>query len=118
MSFVDLYSAVNLLAADEVEKDVINQSYEAFIKIVNTVLPILIAILLVVGMFYGIQLGVKYAKAEDEEKRKNARQSLINIAVGIIIAIIFVVIVEVILNQGFVADLFGEGIKSSGVFSE
>ena len=103
-------------AVDEA-KNVINQSYGAFIRIVNIVLPVLIAVLLVVGMFYGIQLGVKYARAEDEEKRKAARQSLINVAVGIIIAIIFVVIVEVVLNQNFVADLFGGRFTNESIYS-
>ena len=104
-----ILNILSLLAEESTkvdDKDVINKSYQAFIRVVNTVLPILIGVLLVLGMFYGIQLGVKYAHAEDDEKRKNARQSLINVAVGIIIAVIFIAVVEIILNQTFIQEMF------------
>lgn len=88
------------------EGKIVNDAYNAFIKIVNIVLPVLMSILLALGMFYGIQLGVKYAKAEEEEDKKKARGSLINVIVGILIAILFIAVVEIVLNQQFVSRLF------------
>ena len=99
-----LLNIFSFLASDET--DAVNQAYEAFVKIVNIVLPVLMSVLLVIGMFYGIQLGVKYAKAEEEDEKKKARGMLINVIVGVLIAILFVAIVEIILNQRFVEKLF------------
>lgn len=99
-----LLNIFSILADDET--DAINQAYEAFIKIVNIVLPVLMSIILVLGMFYGIQLGVKYAKAEEDDDKKKARGQLINVIVGCLIAILFVAIVEIVLNQKFVEKLF------------
>lgn len=99
-----------LLAVNESQSAAINEaistSYNAFIGIVNIVLPIIMSVLLVIGMFYGIQLGVKYAKAEDDEEKKKARGSLINVVVGVLIAIVFIAIIEIVLNMDFVAKLF------------
>ncbi len=110
---------LSLLAANVADSsataNVINQSYNTFLKIVNTILPVTIAVLLVIGMFYGIQLGVKYAKADDDEKRKQTRQSLINVVVGVLIAIIFVAIIEIILNQGFIKDMFGSALTTTSI---
>lgn len=94
---------------------IITDSYWTFLKIVNTILPVTIAVLLVIGMFYGIQLGVKYAKADDDEKRKTTRQSLINVVVGVLIAVIFVAIIEIILNADFIKDMFKSAITNSNV---
>ena len=99
-----LLNVFSFLAADEAT--IVNQAYEAFIKIVNIVLPVLMSVILVLGMFYGIQLGVKYAKAEEDDEKKKARGQLINVIVGCLIAILFVAIVEIVLNQQFVAKLF------------
>lgn len=100
-----LLNIFSMLAASD-EQDAINQAYDAFIKIVNIVLPVLMSIILVLGMFYGIQLGVKYAKAEEDDDKKKARGQLINVIVGCLIAILFVAIVEIVLNQKFVEKLF------------
>ena len=101
-----------LAASDEV--DAVNQAYEAFVKIVNIVLPVLMSVILVLGMFYGIQLGVKYAKAEEDDEKKKARGQLINVIVGCLIAILFVAIVEIVLNQNFVERLFRNVSTSMG----
>ena len=95
-----------LAAKDPNETEAVNDAYEAFIRIVNIVLPVLMSVILVLGMFYGIQLGVKYAKAEEEDDKKKARGQLINVIVGCLIAILFVAIVEIVLNQNFVQKLF------------
>ena len=100
-----LLNIFSMLAAND-ETDAVNQAYEAFIKIVNIVLPVLMSVILVLGMFYGIQLGVKYAKAEEDDDKKKARGQLINVIVGCLIAILFVAIVEIVLNQRFVEKLF------------
>ncbi len=109
---------LSLLAAGDTAQttgDIANQAYKTFIGIVNVILPVVMAVLLVFGMFYGIQLGVKYAKAEEDDEKKKAKGSLINVVVGILIAIIFVAVVQIILNQGFIKDLFGKGITSGSV---
>ena len=105
----------NLLASTESE--IAEEAFEAFIKIVNIVLPVLMSLLLVLGMFYGITLGVKYAKAEEEDQKKKAKQSLINVVVGILIAIVFVAVVEIVLNQDFVARLFKDVDANTGLKS-
>ena len=101
-------------ARDTALRDAANASFEQFRKIVNIILPVIIATLLVVGIFYGIRLGINYAKADDDDKKKKAKEQLINVLVGILIAVVFVAIVEIILNQGFIRNLFPE-VQSTSV---
>ena len=110
-----LLLAANATARNSAISNVATSAYQAFIGIVNIVLPLLIGVVLALGLFYGIQLAVKYAKAEEEEDKKKARGQLINVIVGVLIAVIFVAIVQVILNQGFVKDLFWKAEYQSGL---
>ncbi len=114
---------LNLLAAEEGTrfesgtKDIVNQSFETFRKIINIVFPVFIGVILVIALFYGVQLGIKYAKAEEDDDKKKAKGQLINVIVGCLIAIVFVAIIEIVLNQNFVGTLFKDaayGGKSSG----
>ena len=100
-------------ARDSAVADAADKAFNEFRKIVNIILPVIIATLLVVGIFYGIKLGINYAKADDDDKKKKAKDQLINVLVGILIAIVFVAVVEIILNQGFVKSLFGSVSQSS-----
>ena len=107
-----------LLAADNTARNsaisnVATNAYQAFIGIVNIVLPLLIGVVLALGLFYGIQLAVKYAKAEEEEDKKKAKGSLINVIVGCLIAIIFVSIIMLVLNGSYIEDLFCEDINTA-----
>ena len=88
-------------------------AYNTFIGIVNIILPIVMGVVLVLGLFYGIQLAIKYAKAEEDEDKKKAKGSLINVIVGCLIAIIFVAVVQVVLNSGYIKQLFGDKISST-----
>ena len=108
-----LLNIFSILADDET--DAVNQAYEAFIKIVNIVLPVLMSVILVLGMFYGIQLAIKYAKAEEDEEKKKAKGSLINVIVGCLIAIVFIVIVQLVLNGSYIEKLFGNNAITSGL---
>lgn len=95
--------------------NVASESYNAFIGIVNIILPIVIGVVLVLGMFYGIQLAIKYAKAEEDEEKKKAKGSLINVIVGCLIAIVFIVIVQLVLNGSYIEKLFGSNSITSGL---
>ena len=109
----------NLLAAsasgvnESAVQSIADSTYQQIVRIVNIILPVIMSVLLVIGMYYGIILGVKYAKAESDDDKKNAKNALVNVIVGILIAIIFIAVVQIILNQKFVSDLFGDGITDS-----
>jgi len=100
-------------ATNEAVSGVGYTAYNTFIGIVNIILPIVMGVVLVLGLFYGIQLAIKYAKAEEDEDKKKAKGSLINVVVGCLIAIVFVAIVQVVLNGGYIKQLFGDKITSS-----
>ena len=101
--------------ANQTIDNVASESYNAFIGIVNIILPIVIGVVLVLGMFYGIQLAIKYAKAEEDEEKKKAKGSLINVIVGCLIAIVFIVIVQLVLNGSYIEKLFGSNSITSGL---
>ena len=88
--------------------DVTKAGYETFTKIVNTIFPIVIGAVLVLGMFYGISLAIKYAKAEEDEDKKKAKSSLINVIVGCLVAIIFVAVIQVVLKGNYIKSLFND----------
>ncbi|MBQ8451154.1 MAG: hypothetical protein IJ538_00010 [Clostridia bacterium] len=98
-------NVLNLLAANDIS-NVANKAYEVFYRIVNIVMPILLAALVLIGMFYGIRLGIEYAKADDDEKKKTAKGKLINVIVGFLIAVVFVAVIYIILNTGMIKNLF------------
>ena len=109
-----LLNIFSMLAASD-EQDAINQAYDAFIKIVNIVLPVLMSVMLVLGMFYGITLGIKYAKAEEDDEKKKAKGQLINVIVGVLIAIIFVAVIQIVLNGDYVKELFNKTDANAGI---
>ncbi len=76
------------------------------------VLPILIGVILSLGLFYGIQLAVRYAKAEEEEDKKKAKNSLTNVIVGWLVGVVFIAIIMLVLNDGYIKSLFGDGVKT------
>jgi len=109
----------NLLAAsasgvnESAVQNIADATYQQIVKIVNIILPVIMSVLLVIGMYYGIILGVRYAKAEEENAKKEAKNQLVNVIVGVLIAIIFIAVVQIILNQPFVSQLFGDGITEN-----
>ena len=86
-------------------------AFNEIVKVVNIILPIIMSVLLVIGLYYGIILGVRYAKAESDDDKKKAKDSLVNVIVGVLIAIVFIAVVQIILNSGFVNDIFGNGVN-------
>ena len=98
---------MNLMLDAASEGDVVNTAYEAFIKVVNIVLPIIISVLLVFGIIYSIILGVNYSKAEDSEKREEAKKRLVGAIIGVVVAGVLVAIIWVVLNSGVVKNFFG-----------
>ena len=105
------------LLADQFQavQNTATSTYNTFIGIVNIILPIVMGVVLVLGLFYGITLAIKFAKAEEDEEKKKAKGSLINVVVGCLIAIIFVAVVQVVLNSGYIEDLFGGNKITSGL---
>ncbi len=105
-----MQNILRLLAAGSTTNENISEAAEkafsTFRGIINTIFPIFIGIILVVGLFYGVQLGIKYAKAEEEDEKKKAKGNLINVIVGCLIAVVFVAIIEIILQQDFIKKLF------------
>lgn len=111
---MNLFLLANSSVADNTGA-IANQAYDTFRGIINVILPVVMAFLLLFGMFYGIQLGVKYARAEEDDDKKKAKGALINTIVGFLIAIVFVAVIQIILNQGFIASMFGTGLASTNV---
>ena len=105
------------LLADQFQavQNTAKSTYDTFIGIVNIILPITMGVVLVLGLFYGITLAIKFAKAEEDEEKKKAKGSLINVVVGCLIAIVFVAVVQVVLNSGYIEDLFGGNKITSGL---
>ena len=100
-------AVISLLAANEgTTTDVVNAGYQAFLKVVNIVFPVIIGVLLVFGMIYAIILGVNYAKAEDTEKREEAKKRLVGAIVGIVIAGVLVAIIWAVLANVNLGGLF------------
>ena len=56
-----LLNIFSFLATESDETKAVEGAYEAFVKIVNIILPVLMSILLVLGMFFGIQLCVRFS---------------------------------------------------------
>lgn len=110
-----LLAATQPTARNSAISNVATNAYQAFIGIVNIVLPLLIGVVLALGLFYGIQLAVKYAKAEEEEDKKKAKGNLINVIVGCLIAIVFVAIILIVLNGSFIEELFGNAVTNTNV---
>ena len=87
----------------------VNTAYNEFIGVVNTIFPILIAVVLVFGLVYAIILGVQFAKAEDTEQRDKAKQRLINVIIGVVVAAILIAVIYAVLPS----IVNGTGIFSS-----
>ena len=92
--------------------DALNQAYQQFKNVIGTILPIVIAVVLLLGMFFGISLGIKFAKAEDTEARDKAKGQLINLAIGIGVAAVIMIVAHVLVQNDVFANLFSD-LKSS-----
>ena len=97
---------INLLAVESDTDGVIKTAYDTFMSIVNTIMPIAIAILLIFGIAYGIILGIKFAKAEDTDARDKAKQQLINMIIGVVVALVITAIIYIVLGSGWIKSLF------------
>lgn len=107
-----LQNMANFLATDksvtgsEDFENVANSAYDAFLSIVNVVLPIILGVVLVFGLIYSIILGVNYARAEDSNARDEAKKRLIGAIVGIVVALVLMAIIWIILTQVDLSGLF------------
>ena len=104
---------VNLLAANDGEA-VVTTAFDAFMRVVNIVMPILLSVVLVFGIIYSIILGVNYAKAEDSEKREEAKKRLVGAVIGVLVAGVLVAIIWIVLGSGVIKGLFENGGISAG----
>ena len=87
-------------------EDVLKEAYYTFKNVMGTVLPIVIAVVLLVGMFFGISLGIKFAKAEDTDARDKAKGQLINLAIGVGVAAVILIIVNVLVTNDVFQNAF------------
>lgn len=108
----NLLLRASLLLAKSDGSEALSTAYEQFKNIVGTVLPIVIAVILLVGMFFGISLGIKFAKAEDTDARDKAKGQLINLAIGIGVAAVIMIVAHILVQQNVFAGLFSD-LKSS-----
>ena len=96
----------NPVTGSEDFENVANSAYDAFLSIVNVVLPIILGVVLVFGLIYSIILGVNYARAEDSNARDEAKKRLIGAIVGIVVALVLMAIIWIILTQVDLSGLF------------
>ena len=96
--------------------DAVNAAWNAYIDIVNVVMPVLISVVVSFGLVYGIIIGVQFAKAEETDARDKAKQRLINVVIGVVVAAVFLAVVYVILSSHWIENLFQknklEGLES------
>lgn len=69
------------------------------LDVMKIIMPILFAVVTVLGVAYGVILGINYAKAEDTEKREEAKKRLVAAAVGFGIAIVVSAVLWILANQ-------------------
>ena len=100
-------AALRLLAAsDDAGENVVNETWEAFQKVFNTVMPVLLGVVGLFGIIYCIVLGVNYAKAEDTNAREEAKKRFVGAIVGIVVAAILMAIIWIVLGSGALSGLF------------
>lgn len=100
-------AALRLLAAsDGAGENVVNKTWEAFQKVFNTVMPVLLGVVGLFGIIYCIVLGVNYAKAEDTNAREEAKKRFVGAIVGIVVAAILMAIIWIVLGSGALSGLF------------
>jgi len=87
--------------------DVVGNAFEQFLGIFKIVMPVLIAIVLVIGMIYAVIIGVQFAKAEDTDTRDKAKTRLINVIIGVVIAVVLMVVIWAIIPVIMGSNLFG-----------
>ena len=88
-------------------KKVGNDLVDSIMSIMKIVLPIVFAIVTVIGVAYAIILGVNYAKAEDNEKREEAKKRLVGAVVGFGIAIVVSALLWILAGTIDWSTLFG-----------
>ena len=108
-----LKASLLLIDSDTSASGVLNEAYQRFQQIVGTILPIVIAVVLLLGMFFGISLGIKFAKAEDTDARDKAKGQLINLAIGIGVAAVILIIAHVLVVNNAFRGLFKDLSESS-----
>ena len=92
---------------DQGLSDVVRDAYYQFEGIFKIVMPVLIAIVLVIGMIYAVIIGVQFAKAEDTDTRDKAKTRLINVIIGVVIAVVLMVVIWAIIPVIMGSNLFG-----------
>ena len=93
---------------------IINVAYNKFYEVATTILPIVIAVILVVGAFFGISLGIKFAKAEDSDARDKAKGQLINLGIGVGVAAVIMIVCFALVKTDVLAGLFPDAAGGSG----
>ena len=84
----------------------LSDSFDAFVAVMKTVLPIVLGVIMLLGMFFGIKLGITFAKAEDADARDKAKGQLINLCIGVGVAAVIIVVVMVLVNTGVFNQIF------------
>ena len=86
----------------------LDPAYEAFVSVMETVLPIVLGVIMLLGMFFGIKLGISFAKAEDADARDKAKGQLINLCIGVGVAAVIMIIVLVLVENDVFSSLFAD----------
>ena len=93
---------------------ILDTAYDRFYEVATTILPIVIAVILVVGAFFGISIGIKFAKAEDADARDKAKGQLINLAIGVGVTAVIMIVCFALVKTDVLAGLFPEEAGGSG----
>lgn len=102
----------------DIDEGLIGDAYASFKNVAEIVLPVVIAVILVIGAFFGISLGIKFAKAEDTDAREKAKGQLINLAIGIGVAAVIMVVCFALVKSDALATLFDGALGDTGTGGE
>ena len=76
-------------------------------KVMQVVMPIVLAAVLAMGVFFCVKLGIGYAKAEKTEDREEAKKRLVGAVIGFGIGIIAAVVMWILFtNRSILEGLF------------
>ena len=91
----------------DLESGLIGGVWNNFFKYFKIIMPVLIAVVLVIGMVYAIIIGVQFAKAEDTDQRDKAKSRLINVIIGVVVAAILMIVIWAVIPTILGGKLFG-----------
>ena len=107
MKFLQALMGYDGAASGDVESNLLIGTWNTFFKYFKLIMPILIAVVLVIGMVYAIIIGVQFAKAEETDARDKAKNRLINVIIGVVVAAILMIVIWAVIPVILGGNLFG-----------